>query len=72
VDPHLPPDAARRLRKAVLDQFNDFYGLALDLLESVALESPVAVNEHWMTKLGEIHEAVVGDAPNGHNPALRS
>lgn len=65
-DPHLPPDVARRLRKAVLDQFNDYYGLTMDVLESlVAAPGSPALNEFWLAKLGEIHDAVV---PNGGGP----
>ncbi len=70
VDPHLPADVARRLRKAVLDQFNDYYGLTMDVLESL-VEAPGApvLNDHWLNKIGDIHDAVV--VTNG-NAAPRS
>lgn len=68
-DPFLSPEASRRLRKAVLDQLNDFTGMVADLLASVGPEGDdgaVVLNEHWLAKLGEIHDVVVAGAGNGN------
>lgn len=61
VDQHLPPEVSRRLRKAVLDELNDFALLIKDLLEPLSMESGVLLNEHWLEKLDEVHRAVVGN-----------
>lgn len=63
-DPHLPPDVARKLRKAVLDQLNDLTAMVEDLLATVGPEDDgeavgVVLNGHWLAKLGEIHDVVV-------------
>lgn len=63
-DRHLPPPASAKLRKVVLDQLNEVTDFALDLLRSYAeaAEAPghqVAINELFLQRLVEIHEAVV-------------
>lgn len=57
-DEYLPPEIQVRLRKVILDQFNDLLALSLDLLDS--LERDSVVNEIWLERLGDIHAAVVG------------
>lgn len=64
VDPLVPDQVARRLRKVVLDQFNDYTSLVMDVLTSLtegqADGSTVILNEHWLVKIAEIHDAVTG------------
>lgn len=61
-DPYLPKDAQAKLRKAVLDQMNDFYDLCLDLLRSVDQErnvdqeEGVVINELYLEKIGQLHD----------------
>lgn len=64
-DPHLPVEVRRALRKVVLDQVNDLVGLVEDLLGAVATaqDGTVVLNELYLTKIAEIHEAVTA---NGH------
>jgi hypothetical protein len=57
-DEHLPMDASMRLRKVVLDQMNGYFDLCADVVNSLDTEGSV-VNEHWIQKVDEIHDAVV-------------
>ena len=57
VDCYLPQDAQAKLRKVILDQFNDLTAMATDLLESAARGS--VYNEFWLERIEAIHEAVV-------------
>jgi hypothetical protein len=59
VDKYLPPEVQQRLRKVILDQFNDLSALATDLLDS--LERDSVVNELWLERIEQIHAAVVGE-----------
>lgn len=61
VDQYLPPDVKIRLRKAILDQLNDYTTLVLDVLRSLNNDSTVVLNELYMEKLDEIHHATVGN-----------
>ncbi len=56
-DEHLPQSVRVALRKIILDQFNLYHDLAVDLLESAPDDS--LVNELWLAKLEEIHAVVV-------------
>jgi hypothetical protein len=58
-DKQLSPDARAKLRKVVLDQLNDFYDVAMDIMKSLDSGETV-LNEEWLSKLDEIHMAVVG------------
>lgn len=65
-DPHLPPDAARKLRKVVLDQLNDYHSMVTDILGSLLAAQEedgavVVLNGHWLEKIAAIHDAVVGN-----------
>lgn len=53
VDPHLPEDVAIRLRKTILDQFNDVCDLAFDLLAADQV-----LNEAFLDRLDGIETAV--------------
>jgi hypothetical protein len=53
VDTYLPPEVSRKLRKVVLDQFNDLYTFAVDLIGS----DPV-VNDAYLAKFEQISRDV--------------
>lgn len=57
-DHHLPMDSSLKLRKVVLDQINAFADLAVDVITSLEDNSDVVLNEYWLERLNEIHEAV--------------
>ena len=57
-DPHLPPEARAKLRKVILDQFNDLFSLAVDLLPSPQREVGVVVNDLYRDKLDRIDETL--------------
>lgn len=68
-DPHLPVDVRRALRKVVLDQLNDLTALVEDLVSALttAQDGTVVLNELYLTKIAEIHEAVTASmGTNGH------
>lgn len=58
-DKHLPPETRHKLRKVVLDQFNDLYDFAVDLLESLD-QGGVQINELYLEKLDQLHDDVSG------------
>lgn len=58
VDQYLPKDVQARLRKAILDQLNDYTTLVLDVLRSLNSDSTVVLNELYMQKLDELHQDV--------------
>lgn len=57
-DEYLPTPARSKLRKVVLDQFNEFHDLTMDMMRSLD-NGEVALNEHYMRKLDEVHEAMM-------------
>lgn len=57
-DGHLPRDASAKLRKVVLDQFNELADFAIDVCNSLDT-GDVVLNEVWLGKLDEIHQVVV-------------
>ena len=57
-DEYLPQAASAELRKVVLDQINDYFDLCSDLLRSVQPDGMI-MNETWLEKINDIHEAVV-------------
>ena len=59
-DYFLPEDVSKQLRKAILDQMNDFYDVCVDVIESLDNDSYV-INDHWLEKLDEIYNCVVED-----------
>jgi len=56
-DPHLPEHAKKVLRKVILDQFNDFYEVVLDVAASLDT-GEVTLNEHYLAKIDQIHDAI--------------
>lgn len=62
VDVLLPPgkdasEASRQLRKVILDQFNDFYEVCLDVVGSLDT-GEVVLNEVWLGKIDDIHRSI--------------
>lgn len=62
VDCLLPGDeqsnaASRQLRKVVLDQFNGFYEVCLDVMDSLD-NGEVVLNEDYLRKIDRIHSAI--------------
>ncbi len=49
VDPHLPDQLGRKLRKVILDQVNDLTETLVDLLKTVA-DDRIVVNEYWLER----------------------
>lgn len=60
IDSRLPRELQDKLRKVVLDQFNEYHEIALDVLRSFDT-GEVALNEHYLDLITELHSAVVGD-----------
>lgn len=58
-DTYLPVAVRAELRKKILDQMNDFYELALDLMGSMD-DSHIQMNQLFLDKLDSIYEAVSG------------
>lgn len=54
-DNYLPQEVRVGLRKAILDQINDFYELSLDLLSSVD-DGSVILNQIYIEKIEKIYE----------------
>lgn len=55
-DEFLTPEASRKLRKVVLDQFNDLFGFCADLLETGVPDS--SVNIEYLDRLDALTAAV--------------
>lgn len=62
-DKFLPREAQQKLRKVILDQVNDLVDFAIDVCDSLDTGG-VVLNELYLTKLDELHDAVVR-GPNG-------
>jgi len=58
-DQFLPKEASSRLRKVVLDQMNDLVDFAIDVCNSLDT-GDVVLNETYLQRLNEIHDAIVG------------
>lgn len=56
-DQYLPPVARAKLRKVVLDQFNELYELTLDLFRSFDSDG-VVLNELYLERLAALHQDV--------------
>lgn len=61
----LPADkrepAKRKLRKVILDQFNDFYDMARDVAMSGEAATFWFNDEEWERRLGQMYDAMMGD-----------
>lgn len=60
-DVELNAAQSQKLRKVVLDQFNDFCDLAVDILESATANNGVVLNDHYLQILEDIHAAIRPD-----------
>jgi hypothetical protein len=58
-DQDLSAMASQKLRMVVLDQFNEFHDLVLDIMGSLD-KGEVVLNEAWLTKIDEIHDMLSG------------
>lgn len=71
IDQYLPPEARALLRKAIMDQLNDFHGLVADVVGSLD-NGEVVLNELYLEKLDRMHRDVtiireqLVPARNGH------
>ena len=53
-DRDLSAHASQKLRKVVLDQFNEFHDLVLDIMGSLD-HGEVVLNEEYLQRIDEIH-----------------
>lgn len=56
-DQHLSAHASQKLRKVVLDQFNEYYDLCVDIMASLDT-GEVVVNDLWIAKLDSLRSDV--------------
>jgi len=54
-DKYLPREIQVALRKQILDQVNDFYDLAIDLLRSLDTGT-IVLNQEYLDKVDKMHE----------------
>ncbi len=58
-DSYLPVTTRSDFRKVFLDQINDFYELALDLMNSFD-DGTITLNQIYLDKIDQIHESISG------------
>ncbi len=63
-DRYLSKEAQQKLRKVILDQFNDLVDFAMDVCNSLDT-GEVVLNEAYLHKLDELHAAVMNGGSNG-------
>lgn len=69
-DQYLPKDVSQKLRKVVLDQFNDLVDFALDVCNSLD-SGEYILNEEYLKKIDEMHDSMFklvsanGNSSNG-------
>lgn len=54
-DRHLPPQVQKQLRKVILDQFNDFYSLIIDVAASLD-NGEVVLNDEYLGKIDAMYD----------------
>lgn len=59
-DSYLPRDVQMRLRKIVLDQFNELADFSIDVCNSLDT-GDVVLNENYLQKIDELHDVVVNN-----------
>jgi hypothetical protein len=59
-DQYLSAVASQKLRKVILDQFNEFSLLVRDVMDSLDT-GDVVLNDVYIEKIDQIHSAVVGN-----------
>lgn len=57
IDAHLPKEAQAKLRKVILDQVNDLFDVAMELMASLDSGESV-VNQLWLDKVDILHQDV--------------
>lgn len=57
VDQYLPPEVKVRLRKAILDQLNDFHTMVVDVMRSLDT-GEVVLNDLYLEKIDILHREV--------------
>jgi hypothetical protein len=58
VDAQLSATQSHKLRKVILDQFNEFHDLVVDVLGSVD-DGEAVLNEEYLAKLDQMHQRVI-------------
>ena len=58
IDSSLSRPLQDKLRKVVLDQFNEYHELCMDVIKSLDT-GEVTLNEHYLELLSELHAVVV-------------
>lgn len=58
IDSYLPQDVRDKLRKVVLDQFNEYHELCLDVMRSLDT-GDVVLNQEYLDMIAELHSTVV-------------
>jgi hypothetical protein len=59
-DADLNATSSTKLRKAVLDQFNEFYATCIDVMGSLDT-GEVVLNEEYLRKLDDLHRCLVAE-----------
>lgn len=59
-DEFLPAEVRAKLRKVIIDQFNEVASLGADIAESLEGQGGTVLNDLWMERIERIHDAVVG------------
>jgi hypothetical protein len=57
-DSFLSREASQKLRKVILDQFNDLVDFAMDVCDSLDT-GEVVLNDQYLQKLDEVHDYLV-------------
>lgn len=57
-DQFLPKETSQKLRKVVLDQFNDLVDFAMDVCNSLD-NGEVVLNEVYLQKIDDLHDCLV-------------
>lgn len=59
MDPYLTQSLRDKLRKVVLDQFNDYHETVLDVLRSVDVGEDISLNQYYFDLIEELHKTLV-------------
>ena len=58
-DSYLPNEVSRFLRKAILDQLNDFHLFCKDLIDAIEGEK-VVLNDEYLERFNELYDYITG------------
>lgn len=64
-DKDLSAHSSQKLRKVVLDQFNEMHDLVIDIMESLDT-GEVVLNEAYLQKIDQIHEELCRNGNGRH------